>query len=59
MNFGGGKFVGQTLIAFGRYVDKEIVRTNEPGFGGWRFKNRKIEAVVSFPSFLSYYIHPK
>lgn len=49
VNFGGGEFEGQTLIAFGRFVDKEIVRTKEPGFGGWRFKDRRIEAVVSFP----------
>lgn len=48
VNFGGGDLTGQSLIAFGRYVDKEIVKTNEPGFGGWRFKNRRLERVVSF-----------
>lgn len=31
-----------------KYVDKEIVRTKEPGFGGWRIKKRKLEVVVSF-----------
>ncbi|MCJ1347850.1 hypothetical protein MMC31_006080, partial [Peltigera leucophlebia] len=45
VNFGGGKLAGQSLFNFARYVDKEIVRTNEPGFGGWRFKNRKIESA--------------
>lgn len=48
VNFGGGDLTGQSLIAFGRFVDKEIVKTNEPGFDGWRFKNRKLERVVSF-----------
>lgn len=34
-----------------RYVDKEIVRTKEREFGGWRIKNRKSELIVSvFPS---------
>ncbi len=31
-----------------KYVDKEIVRTKEPGSGGWRIKKRKLEVVVSF-----------
>lgn len=47
-NFGSGNLTGQNFIVFARYVDKEIVKTNEPGFGGWRFKNRKFESVVSF-----------
>ena len=46
--FGGGNLTGQSYIIFARYVDKEIVKTHEPGFGGWRFKNRKFEIVVSF-----------
>lgn len=48
VNFGSGNLTGQTFVIFARYVDKEIVKTNEPGFGGWRFKNRKFEFVVSF-----------
>ena len=48
VNFGTGNLTGQTYIIFARYVDKEIVKTNEAGFGGWRFKNRKFEPVVSF-----------
>lgn len=50
VNFGTGNLTGQFFIIFAKFVDKEIVRTKEPGFGGWRFKNRKIEAVVSFPT---------
>lgn len=48
VNFGSGNFTGEFFIIFARYVDKEIVQTKEPGFGGWRFKNRKFEIVVSF-----------
>lgn len=48
VNFGGGNLTGQSYIIFARYVDKEIVKTNEPGFDGCRFKNRKFEIVVSF-----------
>lgn len=48
VNFGSGNLTGQRFVIFARYVDKEIVKTNEPGFGGWRFKNRKFEFVVSF-----------
>lgn len=47
VNFGSGNLTGQSFIIFARFVDKEIVKTNEPGFGGWRFKNRKFEFVVS------------
>lgn len=47
VNFGNGNLTGQTFVIFARYVDKEIFKTNEPGFGGWRFKNRKFEFVVS------------
>ena len=49
--FGSGNLTGEFYISFARYVDKEIVRTKQPGFGGWRFKNRKVELVVSFPYF--------
>ena len=48
VNFGADNLTGQSFIIFARFVDKEIVKTNEPGFGGWRFKNRKFEFVVSF-----------
>lgn len=48
VNFGAGNLTGQCFIIFARFVDKELVKTNEPGFGGWRFKNRKFEFVVSF-----------
>ena len=47
VNFGAGNLTGQNFIVFARYVDKEIVKTNEPRFGGWRFKNRKFESIVS------------
>ncbi len=50
--FGSGNLTGDFFISFGRYVDKEIVRTKQPGFGGWRFKNRKVELVVSFPYYV-------
>lgn len=45
VSFGGGNL---TYVIYVKYVDNEIIKTNEPGFGGWRFKNRKIESVVSF-----------
>ena len=45
--FGSGNSTGEILILFVKFVDKEIVKTNEPGFGGWRIKNRKTELVVS------------
>lgn len=45
VSFGGGNL---TYVIYAKYVDNEIVKTNEPGFGGWRFKNRKVESVVSF-----------
>ena len=45
--FGSGNSTGEILILFTKFVDKEIVKTNEPGFGGWRIKNRKFELVVS------------
>ena len=47
--FGAGNSTKEILLPF-KYVDKEIVRTNERGFGGWRINNRKVELVVSFPS---------
>lgn len=37
-----------TEIIFFKFEDKEIVRTKEPGFGGWRIQNRKQKLVVSF-----------
>lgn len=46
--YGTGNLTGQYFIADARFVDKEIVRTNQPGFGGWRFRNRKLEVIVSF-----------
>ena len=60
VSFGSGNLTGEVFIIFAKYVDKEIVRTKEPGFGGWRFKNRKIESVVSFPttSTCATYHHP-
>lgn len=48
VSFGSGNLTGDFFILFAKFVDKEIVRTREPGFGGWRFKNRKFEVVVSF-----------
>lgn len=48
--FGAGNLTGQTYFFYVKYVDKEIVRTNETGFGGWRIKFRKLELVVSFIS---------
>lgn len=50
VSFGSGNLTGEFFILFVRYVDKEIVRTRQPGFGGWRFKNRKFELVVSYPT---------
>lgn len=50
VNFGSGNLTGEFYIIFAKYVDKAIVRTKEPGFGGWRFQNRKFESVVSFPT---------
>ncbi len=50
VSFGSGNLTGEYFILFAKFVDKEIVRTRQPGFGGWRFKNRKFEVVVSFPT---------
>lgn len=44
--FGAGNSTKEYLLPI-KYVDKEIVRTKEPGFGGWRIKTRKLEVVVS------------
>lgn len=33
-----------------KFTDREIVRTKERGFGGWRIEKRKAEVDVSFPS---------
>ena len=44
---GSGNLTGETFNLFAKFIDKEIVRTSQPGFGGWRFKNRKFEVVVS------------
>ena len=46
--YGAGNLTGQYYIVDSRIVDKEIVRTKQPGFGGWRFRNRKFEVIVSF-----------
>lgn len=45
---GSGNLTGETFNLFAKFLDKEIVRTTQPGFGGWRFKNRKFEVVVSY-----------
>jgi len=42
--FGAGNSTKELLLPF-KYVDKEVVRTNDRGFGGWRIKNRKVELV--------------
>ena len=52
VTFGSGNLTGEYFIFFAKFVDKEIVRTKQPGFGGWRFKNRKFELVVSFLTLL-------
>lgn len=41
------------LSVFLKVVDKEIVRTNETEFGGWRIHERELVPVVSFPSLFS------
>lgn len=51
VGFGSGNLTGDYFILFVKFVDKEIVRTSEPGFGGWRFRNRKFELVVGFSLF--------
>ncbi|MCJ1348168.1 hypothetical protein MMC31_006399, partial [Peltigera leucophlebia] len=43
--FGAGNLTGETYFFYVKYLDKEIVRTKEPGFGGWRIKFRKLELV--------------
>lgn len=45
--FSAGNVTKEFLFT-SRYVDKEIIRTKEDGFGGWRIKNRKTELVVGF-----------
>ena len=45
--FGPGNSTRELLFT-SRYVDREIVRTKEPAFGGWRIKNRTSELIVSF-----------
>lgn len=45
--FGAGNLTGESFFLFIKYEDKEIVRTKEPGSGGWRIKNRKAELIVS------------
>lgn len=47
--FGTGNSTKELLLPI-KYVDKEIIRTNEREFGGWRIRNRKVELVVSFLS---------
>lgn len=46
--YGTGNLTGQYFIIDARFVDKEIIRTKQPGFGGWRFRNRKFEVIVGF-----------
>lgn len=48
VGYGTGDLTGQYFILDARFVDKEIVRTKQSGFGGWRFRNRKFEVIVSF-----------
>jgi len=43
--FGSGNLTGEFFIIFAKFVDKEIVRTREKGFGGWRFRNRRFQDV--------------
>lgn len=49
--FGAGNLTGETYFFYVKYEDKEIVRTKEPGFGGWRIKFRKLELIVSLVKF--------
>lgn len=55
--FGAGNLTGQTYFFYVKYVDKEIVRTKEPGFGGWRIKYRKLETIVSLVNFHKHLCH--
>lgn len=50
--FSAGNSTGP-LFVFLKVVDKEIVRTNETGYGGWRIHDRELVPVVSFPSLFS------
>lgn len=45
---GAGNSTADSLILFIKYVDKEIIRTKDPGFGGWRIKSRSLELIVSY-----------
>ena len=45
-----GNSTGKPLFFFIKYVDKEIIRTKAPGFGGWRIKSRRLELIVSYTS---------
>lgn len=56
MGFGSGNLTGEYYIILAKYVDKEIVRTKLPGFGGWRIKNREIELLVSFPPLFFFFL---
>ncbi|MCJ1345180.1 hypothetical protein MMC31_003386 [Peltigera leucophlebia] len=47
--FGAGNSTEEFILAL-KFVDKEIVRTKEPEFGGWRIQNREIKLIVSFNS---------
>lgn len=49
--FGVGNLTEEYILAL-KFVDKEIVRTKEPGFGGWNFQNRELILVVSFTSII-------
>lgn len=47
--FRGANSTSSLYAVFARFEDKEIIRTGEPGLGGWRIKNRKLKLIVSFP----------
>lgn len=38
----------EPLFLFVVYTDKEIIRTKQPGFGGWRIKSRRLDLIVSY-----------
>lgn len=50
--FSAGNSTGPLILLF-KVVDKEIVRTNETEYGGWRIHDRELIPVVSFPSLFS------
>ena len=46
----GNNSTGNSLFSFVKYVDNDIIRTEEPGYGGWRIKSRSLELIVSYAS---------